>query len=69
LQINEPVDEPAPIFGLSLIFATGTVKFRVKACNATGCSGWSGYASVTLHSELGLMSQPAESATVSGSIQ
>jgi len=53
----------------SLIFATGTVKFRVKACNATGCSGWSGYGSVTLHSELGLMSQPAESATVSGSIQ
>ncbi|GAA0264612.1 hypothetical protein [Rhodanobacter caeni] len=53
----------------SLIFATGTVKFRVKACNATGCSGWSGYGSVTLHSELGLMSQPAESGTVQGAIQ
>ncbi|GAA0242846.1 hypothetical protein GCM10009126_05660 [Rhodanobacter caeni] len=53
----------------ALIFATGTVKFRVKACNVTGCSGWSSYGSVTLHSELGLMSQPAESGTVQGAIQ
>ncbi|TPG03900.1 RHS repeat protein [Rhodanobacter glycinis] len=36
----------------SLIFATGSVKFRVKACNATGCSGWSGYGYVTLQSDL-----------------
>jgi YD repeat-containing protein len=48
----------------SLVFATGTVKFRVKACNATGCSGWSGYGSITLQSDLGLMALPAESSSV-----
>ncbi|GLQ91571.1 hypothetical protein GCM10007901_05210 [Dyella acidisoli] len=28
----------------------GTVKFRVQACNAGGCSGWSGYVSILLAS-------------------
>jgi hypothetical protein len=34
----------------SLIFADGQVSYRVKACNAVGCSAWSGYQSVMLHS-------------------
>jgi len=33
-----------------VIFATGTVKFLVQACNATGCSGWSVAGSITLQS-------------------
>jgi len=49
----------------SLVFASGTVKFRVKACNATGCSGWSDYGSITLQSDLGLLA-PAEASSVQG---
>ncbi|EIL88204.1 wall associated protein, partial [Rhodanobacter spathiphylli B39] len=52
----------------SIIFATGSVKFRVKACNATGCSGWSGYGSVTLQSDFGLTA-PAEASSVQGGAQ
>jgi len=37
------------------IFATGVVKFRVQACNASGCSGWSGYGSITLSSGAGAL--------------
>ncbi|WP_426701007.1 hypothetical protein ACPPVV_16770 [Rhodanobacter sp. Col0626] len=33
-----------------IVFATGTVRFRVHACNAIGCSAWSGYGSVSLQS-------------------
>jgi YD repeat-containing protein len=33
-----------------IIFATGTVKFRVQACNGVGCSAWSPYGSVSLQS-------------------
>jgi len=33
-----------------VIFATGTVKFLVQACNATGCSGWSVAGTITLQS-------------------
>ncbi|EIL97953.1 hypothetical protein RHOFW104T7_06615 [Rhodanobacter thiooxydans] len=35
-----------------LIFATGTVQFRVKACNSAGCSAFSNYSSVVLNSGL-----------------
>ncbi|MBT2143982.1 MULTISPECIES: hypothetical protein [unclassified Rhodanobacter] len=35
-----------------LIFATGTVQFRVKACNSAGCSAFSNYSSVMLNSGL-----------------
>ncbi|GAA0264661.1 hypothetical protein GCM10009126_32990 [Rhodanobacter caeni] len=33
-----------------IIFATGTVKSRVQACNGVGCSAWSPYGSVSLQS-------------------
>lgn len=33
-----------------LILASGTVKFRVQACNATGCSGWSAFGAIALQS-------------------
>jgi hypothetical protein len=36
----------------SLLYADGNVAFHVKACNASGCSGWSNYANITLHSSL-----------------
>jgi hypothetical protein len=39
----------APSFG-GVIFASGTVKFRVMACSSAGCSAYSNYASVMLHS-------------------
>ena len=35
-----------------LIFATGPMTFRVKACNAIGCSGWSSYGTIMLYSGL-----------------
>ena len=37
----------------SLIYASGEVEYRVKACNAAGCSGWSGYRGVFLESGSG----------------
>lgn len=40
----------------SLIFATGTVKFRVRACNSAGCSAYSAYKSITLNSGIGDLS-------------
>ncbi|HEV2679149.1 MAG TPA: hypothetical protein VGV14_01490, partial [Rhodanobacter sp.] len=33
-----------------LILVNGTVQFRVMACSSAGCSAFSGYRSVTLHS-------------------
>ncbi|MGN6226880.1 MAG: chitinase N-terminal domain-containing protein, partial [Dyella sp.] len=36
----------------ALILADGQVSFHVKACNASGCSGWSSYAYVNLVSGL-----------------
>jgi len=47
-----------------LILATGTVQFRVKACNSAGCSAFSVYCSVTLNSGLGLpLVEPLDTAT------
>jgi len=47
-----------------LIFATGTVQFRVKACNSAGCSAFSGYKSVTLNSGFDLpLAEPADTTT------
>ncbi|MDW2981379.1 MAG: hypothetical protein WBG81_09410 [Rhodanobacter sp.] len=47
-----------------LIFATGTVQFRVKACNSAGCSAFSGYKGVTLNSGLDLpLAEPVDTAT------
>jgi hypothetical protein len=37
----------------TLMYVDGTVAFHVKACNASGCSGWSGYVYITLQSGLG----------------
>jgi hypothetical protein len=37
-------------YGGSLIYANGEVKFRVQACNSSGCSAWSTYRSVWLNS-------------------
>jgi YD repeat-containing protein len=34
----------------SVMFVEGTAQFRVNACNAAGCSPWSGYVSIILHS-------------------
>lgn len=46
-----------------LIFATGTVQFRVKACNSVGCSAFSEYKSVGLNSGLGLpLAEPVDTA-------
>ena len=53
----------------ALILQTGAVKFRTQACNAVGCSAWSGYSSVTLSSgTASLLSnpQPAESSSSQG---
>jgi len=36
----------------ALTFATGTVQYRVKACNSAGCSAFSNYSSVMLNSGL-----------------
>jgi hypothetical protein len=36
----------------SLITADGQISFHVKACNASGCSGWSSYAYINLVSGL-----------------
>jgi YD repeat-containing protein len=49
----------------ALTFATGTVKYRVKACSSAGCSGFSPYGSIVLNSggAAGLAMQ--EPATVS----
>jgi hypothetical protein len=50
-----------------LIYADGQVKFRVKACNASGCSAWSGYQTIMLQSGGGglgaLDAQDADPAT------
>jgi len=35
------------------VFATGVVKFRLQACNASGCSAWGPYGSITLNSGSG----------------
>jgi hypothetical protein len=48
----------------ALIYASGTVKFRVKACNSAGCSAYSGYASVMLQSGMDLLdAAPQEQVT------
>lgn len=47
-----------------LIYATGTVQFRVRACNSAGCSAFSEYRSIVLNSGLDLpLAEPADTAT------
>lgn len=47
-----------------LIYASGQMSFRVKACSATACSGWGGYGYVNLNSGsmLPLKKAPAKGA-------
>lgn len=54
----------------ALILQTGAVKFRTKACNATGCSAFSGYSSVMLNSGGGylLNTLPAASSSTAGGV-
>ncbi len=37
-----------------IVFATGYVRYRVRACNGHGCSGWSAYGQVYLQSGIDL---------------
>lgn len=59
VEETHPVDGVMPFYigpntsASQLIFASGTVKFRVRACNAVACSGWSGYKTIILHSGIG----------------
>lgn len=56
LEETDPQELPDVVYTGSatsfskLIFATGTVKFRVKACNSVGCSAFSSYGTYTLQS-------------------
>jgi len=52
LGVSQVYSGPNTSYG-STIFATGVVKFRVQACNASGCSGWGPYGSITLNSGIG----------------
>ncbi|WEN15572.1 hypothetical protein PY254_02535 [Rhodanobacter sp. AS-Z3] len=54
-----------------LIFQTGSVKFRTQACNTAGCSTFSGYSFVTLHSGNAnlLKQQPVSASSVQGGVQ
>ncbi len=45
---------PQPITNIcgynNFVYGTGIVKFRERACNASGCSAWSGYAQIYVNS-------------------